>query len=91
MVSNHTTTEPEVSFNALTGEYHPSSLRLQGQYQDKTLNILMDSGSTYNFIKPSIAIILQLPTVEIQPFKVFVGSGDFIWCKTMSLAIPILI
>ena len=52
---------PEVSFNALSGEYNPSTLRLTGYYKDSKVNVLVDSGSTFNFVKPSVAQNLALP------------------------------
>ena len=82
---------PEISFNALSGEYSPRTLRLKGSYQGHTLNILVDSGSTFNFIKPEVAQRLSIPSAAITPFKVFVGSGDFIWCSSLSSNIPILV
>nr|KYP38538.1 Retrovirus-related Pol polyprotein from transposon 297 family [Cajanus cajan] len=83
------TVELEVSFNALSGEYHPSTLRLKGFYQGQSVNVLVDSGSTFNFIKPSVAQHLRLPSSILTPFKVFVGNGDFIWCNTKSSAISL--
>ena len=82
---------PEVSFNALSGEYHPSTLRLKGYYDRHIVNVLVDSGSTFNFIKPSVAQFLKLEHSTITPFKVFVGSGDFIWCNTKSSGIPVMV
>ena len=67
------------------------TLRLKGSYQNRMLNILVDSGSSYNFIKPCVAHKLALPVSSISPFKVFVGSGDFIWCQVISLGVPIMI
>ena len=82
---------PEVSFNALSGEYHPSTLRLKGYHDRHMINVLVDNGSTFNFIKPSVAQFLQLEHSTITPFKVFVGSGDFICCNTKSSGIPIMV
>ena len=83
--------EPEVSFHALSGEYNPKMLRLKGSYHDYMLNILVDSGSTFNFIKPTIAQFLQLPSESITPFRVYVGSGDFICCTSISRNVVILV
>ena len=35
--------------------------------------------------------LTPLPVSNIPPFKVFVGSGDFIWCQSVSFGIPIMI
>ena len=81
----------KISFNALSGEYSPRMLRLKGSYQGHTINNLVDSGSSFNFIKPKVARCLSIPSAAIAPFKVFVGSGNFIWCSTLSSNIPILV
>ena len=83
--------EPEVGFHALFGEYNPKMLRLKGSYHDYMLNILVDSGSTFNFIKPTIAQFLQVPFESITPFRVYVGSRDFICYTTISRNVVILV
>ena len=90
-VDNHTHGIPEISFNALSGDYHPRTLRLKGYHHDQLINILVDSGSSFNFIQPGVAQRLGLSSSSIAPFKVYVGSGDFIWCNTISKAITILV
>ncbi|KAF7811847.1 Transposon Ty3-G Gag-Pol polyprotein [Senna tora] len=71
---------PEISFNALEGQYHPSTLRLLGQCADSVVNILVDNGSKHNIIKSSVAHNLKLPLTVISPFKVLTGSGSFLSC-----------
>ena len=59
----------EVSFNALSGEYNPKTLRLKGSYQGHLLNILVDSGNTFNIYKPGVAQTLGLPHASIDLLK----------------------
>ena len=82
---------PEISFNALSGQYSSRTLRLKGSYRGHAINILTDSGSSLNFITPEVAHRLSIPSHAISPFKVFVGSGDFLWCTTCSSNISILV
>ena len=82
---------PEISFNALSGDYNPRTLRLKGTHQVQLILILVDSGSTFNFIKPAVVRQLGLPSSHIAPFKVYVGIGDFIWCDTISHAVSVLV
>ena len=82
---------PEVSFNALKDEYAPSILRLKGTIRDKQVRILVDSGSTFNFVQAGVAQKLGLVHTKVDPFKVFVGSGDFIWCQVMSPQVEIVV
>ena len=51
---------PEVSFKALLGEYNPSTLRLKGLCQGKSVNILVDNCSSFYFVKPTVAQTLGL-------------------------------
>lgn len=41
---------PEISFNALNGTISVNTIRLKGILQNKSISILVDSGSTHNFI-----------------------------------------
>ena len=82
---------PEVSFNALKDEYAPSILHLKGAIPDKQVRILVDSGSTFNFVQARVAQKLGLVYTKVDPFKVFVGSGDFIWCKVMSPHVEVVV
>ena len=83
--------DPEVSFHALSGEYNPKTLRLKGYYLGHMLNILVDSSTTFNFMKPELVHSLQLSSDAINPFRVYVGSGDFIYCNTISRNVIIMV
>jgi hypothetical protein len=48
-------TEPEISLHALTGWSTPRTMRIEGRVGNHTLTVLIDSGSTYNFINSKIA------------------------------------
>ncbi|KAH9678316.1 hypothetical protein KPL71_025660 [Citrus sinensis] len=43
--------------------------------------VLIDSGSTHNFIKPTVAERMGLPIQPTAPFRVYIGNGDFLLCK----------
>ena len=82
---------PEVSFNDLNDEYAPSILCLKGTIQDKQVQILVDSGSMFNFVQAEVAQKLGLVHTNVDPFKVFVGNRDFIWCKVMSPQVEVVV
>ena len=42
------------------------------------MQILVDSGSSNNFIQPRIATFLQLPVYSTTKFRVVVGNGDLL-------------
>nr|GMC66827.1 Transposon Ty3-G Gag-Pol polyprotein [Ipomoea batatas] len=67
--------------NTMTGPGSPRSLRLTGNIKGSSCLVLIDSGSTHNFINPAIVEILQLPTKSIKPFQVYIGNGDTLGCQ----------
>ncbi|CAA0816385.1 Unknown protein, partial [Striga hermonthica] len=77
------------SLNALAGSDRPRSLRVWGRINEKRVHVLIDSGSTHNFIRPEVAERLRLPVEPIAPFKVYVGSGDSLVCRNRSLELAL--
>ncbi|KAF7815120.1 Transposon Ty3-G Gag-Pol polyprotein [Senna tora] len=73
---------PEISLNALTGQRSITTIKLSGKCNNIWVNILVDGGSTDNFIKSCMVQKLKLTTVSTPKFKVFVGSGAFLWCSS---------
>ncbi|KAH6770320.1 hypothetical protein C2S52_015123 [Perilla frutescens var. hirtella] len=67
--------------NSLDGQGSPRSLRLWGQLRGKHFIVLIDSGSTHNFIQPKVVEDLQLSTEPTKAFQVVVGNGDTMVCK----------
>ncbi|KAH9685790.1 hypothetical protein KPL70_014094 [Citrus sinensis] len=66
------------SLNALAGQINPCSLRLIGEVGSHSFQVLIDSGSTHNFIKPTMAERMGLPIQPTTPFRVYIGNGDFL-------------
>ncbi|KAH9666824.1 hypothetical protein KPL70_020805 [Citrus sinensis] len=69
------------SLNALAGQANPRSLRLIGEIDSHTFQVLIDSGNTHNFIKPALAERLGLAIHPTTNFRVYIGNGDFLVCK----------
>ncbi|KAF7828429.1 Ty3/gypsy retrotransposon protein [Senna tora] len=82
---------PEISFNALEGQFHPSTLRVTGTHNDSVVKVLIDNGSTHNFIKTGVAAKLKLPVQAIKPFKVQTGNGAFLECTHKCVDFKLLI
>jgi hypothetical protein len=74
-------TEPKISLHALTGWSTPRTMRIEGRVGNHTLTVLIDSGSTYNFINSKIAEELQLPIIPMGPFIVRVADGNRMKCQ----------
>lgn len=56
-------------------------MKLLGSINDRQILILIDSGSTHNFISHKLVEELCLPIQHISPFGVQIGNGDVIQCK----------
>ncbi|KAH9649714.1 hypothetical protein KPL70_026087 [Citrus sinensis] len=69
------------SLNALAGQINPRSLSLVGEVGSHSFQVLIDSGSTHNFIKPAVAERLGLLIQPTANFRVYIGNGDFLVCK----------
>nr|GMD32851.1 Transposon Ty3-G Gag-Pol polyprotein [Ipomoea batatas] len=67
--------------NTMIGPGSPRSLQLTGNIKSSSCLVLIDSGSTHNFITPAIVERLQLPTKSITPFQVYIGNGDTLGCQ----------
>ncbi|KAD2394077.1 hypothetical protein E3N88_41054 [Mikania micrantha] len=64
-----------ISIHALTGLPSYSTMRVKGSMGTRQLHILIDSGSTHNFIDVKLAKKLQCPVKEISPILVSVADG----------------
>lgn len=69
---------PHISLHALSDLPSPKTFRLFGVIHHARLTILIDSGSTHNFIQPRIAHFLHLPTQPTSPLHVLVGNGSIL-------------
>ena len=72
-----TDTDHHLSFNALKGGTGVGNIRFSAQVYGKVITILVDGGSSDNFIQPRIAKFLKLPIEATPPFKVVVGNGSY--------------
>ncbi|VFQ61209.1 unnamed protein product [Cuscuta campestris] len=66
---------------SLAGISSPRSLKLAGKVNDVPVQVLLDSGSTHNFIHPSVAEKLSLVLYPVTPFWVYVGNDDSMKCS----------
>lgn len=70
------------TLNSMAGPGNPRSLRLKGVIKNIHAQVLVDGGSTHNFIKPTLAEQLQLIATPIVPFRVYIGNGDSLSCTS---------
>ncbi|XP_061370707.1 uncharacterized protein LOC133313358 [Gastrolobium bilobum] len=81
----------QISFHALLGHSVPQTLRVQGRVGKAQLSLLIDSGSTHNFIQGRIAKYLGLDIHQAQGFQVLVGNGEELNCSSMCQQVPLFI
>ncbi|KAG6400710.1 hypothetical protein SASPL_137552 [Salvia splendens] len=67
----------------------PRSIRLHVRINGSSVSILIDGGSTHNFIQPTVAEKLSLPVNAISPFRVFAGDGASLKCAFTCLNTPV--
>jgi hypothetical protein len=82
---------PQISLHALMGHSIPQTLRMLGHINKQPLNVLIDSGSTHNFIQDRIAKSLGLSMEPTQSFQVLVGNGEELNCAHMCHQTPLYI
>ncbi|KAG8376157.1 hypothetical protein BUALT_Bualt09G0034000 [Buddleja alternifolia] len=81
--TDHIMTDSHVSMHALSGIHDYRTMRVTGNVEGKPVHILIDTGSTHNFIDIEAVKRLGCKTVETTPFPVSVADGN----KIMSSAI----
>ncbi|RVW57854.1 hypothetical protein CK203_117249 [Vitis vinifera] len=67
--------DPEISLHALTGWTATKTMRVTAKIGTHDVVVLIDSGSTHNFISDKVAALLHLPVVPTAPFHVRVANG----------------
>nr|TKS09032.1 hypothetical protein D5086_0000097190 [Populus alba] len=67
---------PKISLYAIAGAANPQTMCITCYYHNKSLYILLDFGSTHNFLDPSVASRLNLPISCKTSFDVMVANGD---------------
>ncbi|KAK1412796.1 hypothetical protein QVD17_34309 [Tagetes erecta] len=71
----------EISLNAILGNSKPTTMKVYGMLNSTEILILIDGGSTHNFISDILVNELKLSTQLVSPFGVQIGNGDIIRCS----------
>lgn len=80
---------PCISFHALNGFTVPSTLKIAGKIHGKELVVLIDGGSTNNFIQTRWAQHLNLPVQPSSHLRVTVGNGEVLTCGGECQRVPL--
>ncbi|XP_040998183.1 uncharacterized protein K02A2.6-like [Juglans microcarpa x Juglans regia] len=73
--------DAELSLNAMSGVQRPTSMRVMAWIGKFEVTLLVDSGSTHNFINSNIVTKVGLKSSTIEPFDVKVANGDKLRCE----------
>ena len=76
--SNLINSTAEITLNALLGSPSPGTMRVLGRVNHQELVILIDTGSTYNFLDTSIWMLLKLPISVEDNFEVKIANGALV-------------
>nr|KYP54675.1 hypothetical protein KK1_000870 [Cajanus cajan]KYP54677.1 hypothetical protein KK1_000872 [Cajanus cajan] len=71
-VDNH-----HLSLNALKGGTGVGTIRFLAYVDTLPISVLIDGGSSDNFLQPRIAKFLKLPVEPAPAFRVMVGNGNY--------------
>ncbi|KAH9648537.1 hypothetical protein KPL70_025625 [Citrus sinensis] len=74
-------TDPKIIFYALTGWAAPRIMRVTAKVGPYEIMVLIDSGSTPNFISSRMANMSRLPIIPTAGFSVRVANGETLSCK----------
>ena len=72
---------PQLSLDALEGTYNFQTIRLKRVVGKKRICILIDSGSTHNFLDAKMVGRLGCVMEDIPEFKVMAANGNELFCK----------
>ncbi|GJU57552.1 transposon ty3-G gag-pol polyprotein [Tanacetum coccineum] len=70
----------EISFHAIFGSITPQTLRLPGKIKNKEVVVLIDGGSTHNFVDQALVDRFGLVVEKDMPFKVVVTNREHVSC-----------
>ncbi|XP_041009343.1 uncharacterized protein LOC121253391 [Juglans microcarpa x Juglans regia] len=69
---------PEISLHALIGSVGPKTMQVKGRIGNQWVIILIDLGSTHNFLDPDVISRVPLPIVANDTVRVKVANGELV-------------
>ncbi|XP_035548740.1 uncharacterized protein LOC118349222 [Juglans regia] len=83
--------KPEISLHALIGSSNPRTMRVMGRVNGQGIVILIDSGSTHNFLDSGVARRVKLPICADKKVKVRVANGDQVVSEGLGKNVKVLV
>ncbi|XP_061340175.1 uncharacterized protein LOC133286741 [Gastrolobium bilobum] len=81
----------EAALNALSMSSMSKLLQFIARVGTGDVRVMVDSGSSHNFIQKHVAIQLGLPISQSRSMKVILGNGEFMLCNMKCLAVSLQI
>jgi hypothetical protein len=81
----------QLSYHAMSGVQTAQTIRVLGSVAQHSVHVLVDGGSTLNFIQTHVARTLGLDHTPSPTLKVIVGNGDELTSDRVCKAVPIVI
>lgn len=78
-----------ISLHALTGQLVPTTLKLEGVINGRDVTVLIDGGSTNNFVLSCLAKHLGLTVQPSSHLRVTTGNGEALDCGGECLQVQI--
>ncbi|KAD2393740.1 hypothetical protein E3N88_40717 [Mikania micrantha] len=75
--------EPYISLNAIMGVHSFSTMRVKGSIGTKPLHILIDSGSTHNFLNLDLALKMKCPVKPVATMNITIADGNKMPCTQL--------
>ncbi|XP_006577454.1 uncharacterized protein [Glycine max] len=75
--------QPHISLHAMAGVPATDTFYLYGTINKTRVTILIDSGSTHNFIQPRVAKFMNFDVEDTMPLRVMVGNGSVMECNKL--------
>ncbi|KAH7528958.1 hypothetical protein FEM48_Zijuj05G0132800 [Ziziphus jujuba var. spinosa] len=81
----------EISFHAIAGANHPQTIRVLGKLKNRELMVLIDGGSTHNFIDQAFASKFRLLIIQSNKIHVVVANKERIECVGLCRDLTVII
>ncbi|GER47185.1 eukaryotic aspartyl protease family protein [Striga asiatica] len=79
----------EISVNAMSGVHGPRTIKLPASVLGRSIEVLIDTGSSHNFISAILSDALKLPATKVEPFDVRVANRERLRCREYYRDVPI--
>lgn len=70
--------------HSMSGNSRSRPFQVVGEIGSTEVTVLIDTGSTHDFLHPCIAERLKLSLTPIRPFRIYVGNGASLTCSHVS-------